>query len=265
MKTHDKHLYCKFVYKLGRLLFPKRTVNYEEQPEKGEVAVYVCNHSGAIGPANMAAWFDQPFRPWSISCLFDKRIAPNFIFHDFLLGRSRKFKKPYRLLAKIIAKLLPPLVKQQNPILVHRNSARIMQTFKESVAALKEGNNLVVFPECPHKFSNYVSELYEGFIDVARLYNRDTGRKLKFYPVYIPADIRTISIGKPIEYNINVKASDERKLIADYLKQNMDRLARTLHTKKAVPFLKEEFYEYYPEFVEDTAAYWAFCNCERSE
>jgi hypothetical protein len=265
IKKHEDSLFCRFVYKLGKLIFRKRTIIYDNEPKDGEVGIYVCNHSGALGPANMTAWFDKPFRPWSISCLFDKRVAANFIFHDFFFGRSKKHKGFYRFMSKIVAKILPPLVYRQKPILVHRNSTKILQTFKESVATLKDGKNLVIFPECPKKFSKYVSELYDGFIDVARLYHSDTGKRLKFYPVYIPADRRTIIVGEPIEYNITNKASEERKLVAKYLKENIDSIARALHTKKVVPFLKEEFYEFYPEFIEDTAAYWAFCNNERSE
>lgn len=265
MEKREVSIFCKLMYKLGRVIFRKRTICYEEMPAKDEFGIYVCNHSGALGPANMTAWFDRPFRPWSISCLFDKRVAANFIFHDFFLGRSKKHKGFYRFMSKIVAKILPPLVYKQNPILVHRNSTKILQTFKESVATLKEGKNLVIFPECPKKFSQYIHELYDGFIDVARLYHSYTGKSLKFYPVYIPADIRTIQIGKPIEYNIATKASEERKAVAKYLKENIDLLAQSLHTKKVVPFLKEEFYEFYPEFVDDTAAYWAFCNNERSE
>ncbi|HOO22390.1 MAG TPA: 1-acyl-sn-glycerol-3-phosphate acyltransferase [Clostridia bacterium] len=263
-KTKEDTLFCKFLYKVGRILFPKRAVEYEEIPED-ETAIYVCNHSGALGPAAMTAWFDRPFRPWSISCLFDKRVAANFIFHDFFFGRSKKHKKFYRFLSKIVAKFLPPLVYRQNPILVHRNSVKILQTFKESVATLKQGKNLVIFPESPIKFSRYISELYDGFIDVARLYYAETGKRLKFYPVYIPADKRIIKIGKPIEYNIDTKPAEERKAVANYLKENIDRIARELKPKKVIPFLKEEFYTFYPEFIHDTAAYWAFCNNERSE
>lgn len=146
-KAPRKHkLYCKFMSGIGKLIFKKRNVCYERTPEENEVAIFACNHSGMVGPVNMCAWFDRPFSPWSICYLFDKEVSPNYIYHDFFFGRSKKHKKFYRGLSKIVAKLLPPLLLAFKPIKVYHNSCSIIHTFKESVATLAAGKTLSSFP-----------------------------------------------------------------------------------------------------------------------
>lgn len=265
MGKNKKSLYCNFMTWLGKLIFPKRTTEYEHPPKEDEVAIFAANHSGAVGPSNMIAWFPKEFRPWSTSCLFDKKVKANYIFHDIFFGRSKKHKRFFRFLSKIVAKMLPPLFAPHDPIFVYRNSPKIATTFRESVDTLKMGKNLVIFPENPTKFSEYVSELYSGFVDIARIYYHQTGKIIKFYPVYVPADIKKIMVGVPIEYNPENDSSHERLRISEYLKIQIDALGRKSGTKKFIPFMRPEFYEFYPEFVNDPASYWSFCNKERSE
>lgn len=261
----DHNIYCRFMYFIGKKIFPKRDVVYQEKIGTDEVSIFTCNHSGTLGPCAMTAWFDHPFKAWSISYIYDKKIAPNFMFHDFFFARSKTHKKFYRFLSKLVAKLLPPLLLKEKPILVYRNSAKIFETFKESMNTLKEGKNLVIFPECPRRFSEFVNEFYDGFVDVARFYYKETGKCINFYPVYIPPTIRKICVGKPIAYNPLINPKEERKIIAQYLTKSIDGLGRALPPHKIVPFLKQEFYRFYSEFINDTDGYWNFCSLERSE
>lgn len=264
-KDEKRTLFAGVVDKITKLLFRKRTVRYDSAPEENEVAVFACNHSGALGPAAMASWFDRPFRPWAISCIFDKTIVANYVYHDFFLGRAKRFKKFYRFLSSFVSKLLPKIIGARNPILVYRNSFKMRTTFSQSVDTLSSGTNVVVFPESPKKFSRFITTLYDGFVDIARFYYQKTQKILKFYPVYIPADLKTINVGTPIEYNPAANAGEERKRIAEYLTVNIDKIAQSLPTKKAIPFLKEEFYKLYSEFVDNPGAYWRFCENVRSE
>lgn len=107
--------------------------------------------------------------------------------------------------------------------------------------------------------------MYDGFIEVARLYYKLKGVKLKFFPVYIPSDVRIISVGEPITFDPEAHIANEKKRIAEYLKLNIDRIGRAIPTKKFIPFMREEFYNYYPEFVGNLSAYWNFCAQKRSD
>ena len=257
-------LYTIFWEPLARLIFPKCKTVTKVDLDDNESAIFLCNHSGAIGPATMTLYFKKPHKTWIISYVMDKEVGANFFFHDALFGRSKKYKGFYRFISKITVRLLRPLLQIGNPIPVYHDK-RIMQTFRESLEALEAGQNLVIFPECPTKYSEFVHSLYDGFADIGRMYYVKTGKCIKFYPTYIEKKNRVISIGEPIAYNPDLSPREQRKLIADYVLKGMDALARELPPFKPVPFLPQTWYDYYGEYENNIADYWALCNQKHSE
>ena len=259
-----KSLYARLLEPLARLIFPKCKLVTKQQIPDDEPAVFLCNHSAAIGPALMTLYFEKPHKTWVISYAMDKKIGPNYFFHDGFFGRSHKCKWFFRLLSKIVMPMLRPLLRMGDPILVYHDR-RITNTFNESVEALEQGKNLVVFPESPVRATEYVSTLYDGFADVGRMYFKKTGKCLKFYPVYCEKKNRVISIGEPITYDPNAPQRDERRIIAEHVQNGIDSLARELPPHKPVPFMQPVWYEYYGEYENDVVAYWALCNQKHSD
>ena len=257
-----KTLYARMFEPLAKMIFPKSKIVTKEPLDK-EPTVFLCNHSAAIGPALMTLYFKRPHRTWVIDFALDKKIGPNYFYHDAFFGRSRKCKGFWRLLAKITMPLLRPLLMLSDPILVHHDR-RITETFKESIAALEDGNDLVIFPESPVRATEFVSKVYDGFADVGRLYFQKTGKCLKFYPVYCEKKNRVISVGEPISYNPELTSRDQRRVIAEYIQNGIDALARELPEHKPTPFMQPVWYEYYGEYENDVAAYWALCNQKHS-
>ena len=250
-----KNLYQTLGGALAHIVFPRAKVKSETTLNPDEPAVYICNHSGAIGPALMTLDFKIPHKTWMISYVLDKDRNKNFIFHDFFFGKSKKHPKFWRMLAFIVAKLLRPLLFLSDPIPVYHDR-RMFNTFKESTDTLLSGKSLVIFAECPERFSEYVNELYSGFVDIARSYYSATGKNLKFYPVYAEKSNKVISVGKPIEYTKEIPIQEIREKITSYLRDGIDRLARNLPEHKPVPFLPEAWYQYYGEYEHNPMEYW---------
>lgn len=248
---------------LAKMIFKKSKVVTKVELTD-EPAVYLCNHSGAIGPALMTLYFEKPHKTWVIDFAMDKEIGPNYFFHDGFFGRSKKCKWFYRLLSKIVMPLLRPLLSLSDPILVHHDR-RIMQTFGESVEALENGKSLVIFPESPVRATEFVSTVYDGFADVGRMYHLKTGKCLKFYPVYCENKNHVISVGEPIEYNPEHSSRDQRRVIAEYVQAGIDALARELPAHKPRPFMLPVWYEYYGEYEFNVQEYWKLCNQKKSD
>jgi len=258
-----KTLYARMYEPLARLIFKKSKVVTKE-PLSDEPSVFLCNHSAAIGPALMTLYFKRPHKTWVIDFAMDKKIGPNYFFHDGLFGRSKKCKGFYRLLSRIIMPLLRRLLTSGGPILVHHDR-RIMQTFKESIEALEDGKDLVIFPESPVRATEFVSKLYDGFADVGRMYFQKTGKCLKFYPVYCEKKNRVITIGEPITYDPELPQRDERRTVAEHVQNGIDALARELPPHKPVPFMQPVWYEYYGEYEFNVQEYWKLCNQKRAD
>ncbi len=249
-----KSLYVKLYEPLAKMIYPRcKTVVKEELTD--EPAVYLCNHSAANGPAIMNLYFPKPHKTWMICYALDKKLGPNYFFHDGFFGRARKCKWFWRLLSKIVMPMLRPLLKLGDPILVYHNR-RITETFQKSLDALVEGTSLLIFPESPVRFSEYVHTLYDGFADIGRMYYAETKKCLKFYPVYAERSNRIISVGTPITYDPNLNPREQRRVIAGYIQTSIDALARELPPHKPVPFLPDLWYKYYGEYEYDVASYW---------
>lgn len=265
-KPVKKTLYYRFWEFIAKIIFRKRKVVYSVAPEEGEGAVFVSNHAGALAPANMALWFDRPVRPWIISYIFDKEVNANFIYHDFLFARGDKCKGFSRFVAKLVSKLLPPLLSAWRSIKVYRTDIEILNTFKESITTLMKGENLIIFPECPEKRYKFVNGFSDGFAELGKLYHKVTGKRLRFYPMYIGAGLKTINVGDPVVFNPeNADGDAERIRISDTLNERIEQIAESLPEHKPTPYKTEKFYKYYPEFVDNQQAYWNFCNQKRSE
>ena len=248
-------LYQKFFGALAKCFFPKAETVYHGE-DTDEPAVYLCNHSAAIGPALMTLYFEKPHRTWMIGYVFDKKKNANYFAHDGFFLRARKCKWFWRVLSKITVTLLRPLLFAGNPILVHHDR-RIIETLRESLDALvNEKTSLVIFPESPKRFSPYVSTIYDGFADIGRMYYNETGKCLKFFPVYAEKHNRVISVGDPIVYDPTLQAKEQRRIIADYIRDNIDALARALPEHEPTPFLPDLWYEYYGEYETNVAEYW---------
>ena len=248
------YIYYKIVRGALRLNFPHAKTVYEEQPDS-DPAIFVSNHSAVIGPVMMTLDFKRKHQTWAVGNALDSKKAANFAFHDIFFGNSRRCKWFWRMLSRIVAKGLPPLLYYSDTIPVYHDK-NILKTFKQSVKALTEGDDLVIFAESPKRYSEFVCELQPGFIDVARLYYRKSGKAIKFYPVYLEKKNAVISVGKPVAYDPEQPLDEQRGMIAEYLRDNIDRLARTLPEHKPVPFLPERWYSAYGMYEDDVYGYW---------
>ncbi len=248
-------IYNKFMHRICLMMFPKADTVCEE-PLTDDPAVFVCNHSNIRGPVMMTLHFKRRHKSWTISCATDKEKTPNYAFHDIFVGESRRFKGFYRFLSRIVAVLLPTLLKYEDVIPVYRDG-NITKTFRQSLKAMENGEDLVIFGESTERYTEYINRLQPGFVDIARLYYRRTGKRLNFYPVYVEKKNAVISVGKPIAYDPELKPEEQRKVITDYLCDNIDRLARQLPEHEPAPFLTQKWYDTYGERYEhDVVGYW---------
>ena len=248
------NLYSRAMRKLATLVFPRSKI-ISKTPLTDEPAVYLCNHSGAIGPSMMTLYFKKPHKTWIIGYILNKEKAPNFVFNDFFFGRSKKCQRFWRFLAKIVAKMLRPLLEYGRPIPVYHDK-RMIETFRQSLDTLLDGENLVVFPECPTRYSEYVNSFYAGFVDIGRTYYAATGKDLAFYPVYVEKKNRVISVGEPVYYDHTKPPHEQREKISEKIRDSIDALARELPKHKPVPFLPKVWYDYYGEYENDPTSYW---------
>ena len=200
-----------------------------------EPCIIVGNHAQINGPiiAEMRSPF--PHYTWCIGDMLHLKEFPSYAFQDFWRYKPKWTHWFYKMLSYILAPLGTYIFKNADVIGVY-NDMRTVSTFKNSTKILKEGNHLIVFPEKHEAFNHIINEFKDKFVDLARLFHKETGKELSFVPMYIAPKLKTVIYGKPIKFNNNINIGEERKKVCDYLKSEITILAQSLPAHTVIPY-----------------------------
>lgn len=197
-----------------------------------EPCVIAGNHSKMYGPINAELYFPVKKLIWCDGPMMSRKEFPKYAYDNFCGGKPNFFQKT---LAHLIAPLIAYIFRTADALPVYRDM-RIMQTYKQSTEALKNGAHVIILPECPEEHNEIVNKLNEYFVDVARFYYKHEKKELSFVPMYYSFELKKTLIGKPIKFNSQENIEVERKRICDYLMNEITCLAKTLPVHKVVPF-----------------------------
>lgn len=238
-KKQKKTLTYRILYPFVRLFFKKQTILYKQPVSSDEPVVFVCNHAQAFGPMSIILNFDQKVRPWIAADVMFKETAADFVFVQFFAGNIKKHKRWNMFKSKFVAKILVNLFSNVGGIPVYFDR-RLVKTMSQSADILANGENIVIFGETPKRFSNFVAEISDGCVQVANSYYKKTGKNLKFYPVYTAP--KYITVGEPTVFDGTAPVKEERKRVAEYLRDNMHQLASELPPFTPIPTYTEEYF-----------------------
>ena len=219
---------------LVKLFYPRITVEGQENlPD--EPCLIVANHSQMHGTIACELYFPGKSLTWCAGQMMHIKEVPAYAFQDFWSGKP-KWQHPFwKALSYIIAPIAACVFNNADTIGVYRDS-RIISTFKNTVKALQEGTNVVIFPECYEPYSNIVNSFQENFVDIAKLYYKRTGKELKFVPMYIAPNLKKMFIEKPISYDKDSNMQDEKHRICAYLMETITEKGRSLPAHTVVPY-----------------------------
>ena len=227
-------LLYKFIKNSVWLFYPKIKVEgIENLPKDG--AIVVGNHSQMNGPIMGELYFPGKFSIWCIAEMMDRKLVPTYAYKDFWSGKPKTVRWFYKLLSYVIAPIAECIFTNADTIAVYKDK-RIINTFKESSEKLKQGYSVVVFPEDYDEHNNIVHEFQRGFVNVAKMYYKDTGNDIPFVPLYICPRLKKMVIGKPIMYNHENNPKEEQDRICNYLMDEISEIAYNLPTHIVVPY-----------------------------
>lgn len=208
-----------------RLFTPRFEI--EPIPEYEGPVVFISHHQNLKGPYYIHLWLSDFYfmRTWVFSDLYDQEECyDHYVNYTF----TKRFGMP-EFLAKILAypasHYVSNLMKSGRGIPVYRKSRKIINTFKETAQAMKNGENILIFPDVDYSSDEGgVSELYEGFLNIEKYYYRSTGRHVNFVPLLAVEDSRKIVNGPPIRFDEGKKFIDQRTEKAEELQTTMNQL-----------------------------------------
>lgn len=208
-------------------------VGIENLPE--EPCAIIGNHTQIHGPIACELYFSDNCYTWCAAQMMEMKEVPSYAYKDFWSQKPKFIRPFFKLVSYIIAPLSVVIFNNARTIAVYKDN-RILSTFKESVAKLQDGNNVIIFPEQDKKHNHIVCDFQEGFADVARFYYKRTGKELSFVPLYIAPKLKSMYLGKPIKFSTEAPIAEERRRICDYLMQEITDIAQSLPEHTVVPY-----------------------------
>ena len=169
--------------------------------------------------------------------------VPSYAFTDFWSHKPKWTHWFWKIIAHLIAPLSVYIFNRADVIGVYKDT-RGLSTFKNSIEELKNGSHIIIFPEHEQKFNEIVYDFQDKFVDLAKMYYKNTGKELCFVPMYNAPKLKTVVFGKPIKFNGSDKIENQRKIICDYLKNEITALAKELPTHIVVPYANISKKEY---------------------
>lgn len=185
--------------------FAYRCLGSENIPANGP-AIFVANHLGSTGPIQMILSVPVRLYPWVIAEMVDHQRAPQYLYDDFIHPAWHLQGQFGMLTSNLISKVSVRLLRGLKSVSVDRNRGCTVSPFRRSLALLREGKKVLVFPEDAKQPVNPETSLHPflcGFILLGSLYFQQVGAPLPFLPAAVSPKRRTVSIGAPIFFQDN--------------------------------------------------------------
>ncbi len=229
-----KHYGIKLILLILRPLYRHKILGRENlRLDEDTPCVFVCNHGEIYGPVVATLYVPYSFRPWVASEMTDKQVVIDHTM-DGAFGKYTGWKRKtlHFLMVHIGAPFLTWVMRSVDCIPVyHENPRKLMQTFRDTIAAMEAGDNILLFPEnaataADHKYvKEGVSEFFTGFTMIGQLYSQKTGKCPLFVPLYANKKERTITFGVPTRYDDSIPPNEEKERLCAYLRNEMLRIA----------------------------------------
>lgn len=223
-RKQKKRLPFQCIRKVVTKIFDKLEVTWDEPMQEGEPAVFVVNHAKAYGPLAMSTNFDVPMRPWVIYNVCYTKTFPAFSRQDFWHPKNFFTKGCVWIISYLLAPLASYIFSGMEAIPAYFDKRAVI-TIQKSMETLLEGKSVVIFPENRTPYSVYNEDFSQGFLYLGKRYYRKTKKCLKFYPVYVCKQQKTMQIGRPIAYDPSQSFNEYKLAMKDYLRDEMTHLA----------------------------------------
>ncbi len=151
--------------------------------------VYLVRHLDTLGVTGAFTALPVVMRPWVLDTFTSYEDAKKQFKEYTFSVRMGKSKAFCALASPLAARAVVSFVRSARAIPVYRKdkAARSIATIKQSVQALEQGDNLLIFPDVEYADvkESEQGEIYRGFCAVDKLFYRRNQTHIRFIPVYM--------------------------------------------------------------------------------
>jgi len=218
-KVGQRKWWFRFMKKLMKGRYKKpRFVFLGEQFSNG--GIILSNHEGTDAPMSLEIYAGVPLRMWGASEM-NSGVVQMYKYQTRVYYHEKKHWNLH--LARLFCLLASPLTnlfyKGLNLISTYHDG-RFLKTLRESVAALKNGENIVIFPEVSDKgYLEVLEDFHAGFIALCETCKRK-GMDVPVFVTYFRKKDLTYIVDAPILYSELCKQEETKEKI---IKRLLDR------------------------------------------
>jgi len=194
----------------------------EVKPPDGPT-VYVCSHNNMRGPLAVQAWLPFATRTWVLHVFLDRETCRKQ-YSEYTFSQRFGMPKPVSdFLAWVVSGYVSALMKSIGAIPVYRGTVRIGKTFKETTAALRAGDSVVIFPDVDYTDNKEgIGEVYDGFLLLEKFWRKASDQPLRFVPLRLDAAARHISEGPPVCFDRSAEWKTEMVRVRETLRAEIN-------------------------------------------
>ena len=204
VKTKQKRKgYFEFMKKIMKVKYKKP--NFVFLGEKFEnSAVILSNHEGTDAPMALEIYMDKPIRMWGAHEM-NSGLVKMYKYQSKVYYHEKKHWNLFlaRLFCLIASPLTNLFYSGLDLISTYRD-ARFIKTIRATIDALKDGDNIVIFPEDSEK--GYLKELegfHAGFVLLCeQCLKEGIDVPIPVYISYFKKEINTYIFDSPVNYSI---------------------------------------------------------------
>lgn len=233
-KKAKRKLYFRILKKIMRIRYKEPRFVYLGEPfENG--ALILSNHEGTDSPMSLEIYCDKPIRMWG-AYEMNSGLIQLYKYQTRIYYHEKKHWNIH--LARLFCLIASPLTwlfYAGFDLISTYKDIRFTKTIRESIKALKSGDNVVVFPE--DSTNGYLSELegfHQGFVLLAQICHR-RGIDVPIYVSYFRKSDFTYIFDAPVRYAELAEKCGNRAEIARYLCDRCNELGKMQFDDKNEP------------------------------
>lgn len=191
-----------------------------------EPSIILSNHVGAKGPLTHELYFPKNFRFWG-TYEMNSGLKEVYKYLTQVYYTQKKHWKPFW--AKVFCIIAAPLAnlfyKGLNLISTYPDY-RFRRTLSESIKTIREGQNLIIFPEdSSNGYFDEISKFFAGFVTFAQAALK-RGFDLKIYTSYFQKKEKTVVVDGSIRFSELASKFNSKQNIANSLCDRINELGK---------------------------------------
>jgi 1-acyl-sn-glycerol-3-phosphate acyltransferase len=183
-------------------------------------AIFISNHVGSTGPIAITTSLPLHLYPWAVGAMMDFNRAAVYLYNDFIRPTWKLDGRFGMLVSYLVSRISVRLLMGLGAIPVDTSQGWSSEYFYKSLAYLKEGKDLLIFPENTKKAIDPQTGFHSfssGFCWLGEMCRRATGGRLPIYPMAVNPQYRHIAIGKPVYFELTGNRREDMNDFRDRL------------------------------------------------